>query len=277
MSDDITKISWIGKTFSQLFMRIFFKSVRGWKKRVPDNTRYFVEAGIDGSCLEGTIQESENPDTKGVIILCHPFLKYGMHYFFKNNMDLQLLSQGFHVISFNFKGFGCSTLKGHAYSDDVLSIGYLIQRNYPNLPIHLLGCSFGGFHLCHALMKDAAPFASVVLDSVPCSVNAFFKNGILATAMKWASNSKFSQSVGVKPISHSLERIGGLPVLYLYGDMDKYISQLDIDNLKRKCKGLDFARFSGCGHLEIYKKKKQCYIRIIVAYFTDNRPSKIEK
>ncbi len=271
MSDDITKISWTGKVFSKLFMRIFFKSVHGWKKRVPDNTRYFLETGIDGSCLEGAIQESEILDIKGVIILCHPFLKYGMHYFFKNNMDLQLLSQGFHVVSFNFKGFGSSTLKGHAYSDDVLSIGYLIQKNYPNLPIHLLGCSFGGFHLCHALMKDATPFASVVLDSVPCSVNAFFKTGILATAMKWASNSKLSQSVGIRPINHSLEKIGELPVLYLYGDMDKYISQLDIDNLKRKCKGLDFAQFSGCGHLEIYKKNKQCYIQIIVEYFTNNQ------
>jgi pimeloyl-ACP methyl ester carboxylesterase len=268
------EINRAGKFFSTLFIRLMFKSVHGWKNRIPDRALPFTHIGRDGSCLEAAIGLTPHAHVKGVVLLCHPFLKYGMHYFFNNELDKALNDQGFHVVTFNFKGFGHSNIKGHAFYEDVLSISDLIKRQFPHLPLHLLGCSFGGFQLSHALARDGSLFNSVVLDSVPCSVTTYFKNGLLGPAMKMLSNSKIAQATGTMAVKHALSKVSKLPIAFLYGSQDKYAPQQDIDELKAQCKDIVFMKFDGSDHLENYKKHKQAYIQFVVQFFTENtRPS----
>jgi len=197
-------VSWLTKKFSLVFMRVMFSAVHGWKKKVPVELEYIQVEGCDGSTLEGAIRQADTSAPKGVVLLCHPFLKYGMHYFFKNGMDQSLTSHGFDVISFNFKGFGRSNIRGHAFYEDIFSATNYIKQRYPDLPIFLLGCSFGGFHLSHALARNSKDFTSVVLDSVPCSVSVYFKQGLLSLAMNWISKSKLGDHTGTTPIKGSL-------------------------------------------------------------------------
>lgn len=260
---------WLAVTFSKLFIRVMFRHVQGWKKDVPSRAESFIEVGSDGSRLEGASVSTTTVHPRGVVLMCHPFLKYGMHYFFESNLDKELLSQGYHVVTFNFKGFGRSTIGGHAFADDVLAIARRISRQFPMLPIHLLGYSFGGYHLSHALARDSTPFTSAVLDSVPISVRSYFTRGPLRIAMRWISGSRLAVPTGTGPIDLSLSSVHNLPIAYLYGRDDRYISEADIVELTHSCNTLRVIGFDNCRHLENHKKHRDRYFEEILGFFTN--------
>lgn len=255
-----------GIALSKLFMRVMFRHVHGWKSAIPDRTTGFVEVGRDGSRLEGALRPSDLEPARGVVMLCHPFLKYGMHYFFENRIDMELAAAGYHVVAFNFKGFGNSTIRGHAFASDVLSIADRIAREYPGLPIHLLGCSFGGYHLAHALARESGAFASAVLDSVPVSVRSYFTRGPLKLGMHWISGGRLSGPTGTCAIDGSLGRAGSLPIAYLHGTQDRFLPGPAVEALGRVSPRIEFFAFDDCAHLEAHKKDRQRYFQTVLAF-----------
>lgn len=267
MKPDEQRIGRGGITLSMLFMRLMFRSVQGWKQDVPAGVHSFVEIARDGSQLEGATLTCRAKAAKGVVLLCHPFLKYGMHYFLEHGFDRELRAHGYHVVIFNFKGFGRSNINGHAFSDDVLSIAARITREYPDLPLHLLGCSFGGYHLSHALARDPSAFSSAVLDSVPISVRNYFTRGVLKLAMRWISGSALARPTGTCAIVDSLDQLHGLPIAYLYGEQDKYIPSNAASQLAKVCGSMEFFSFDDCRHLEAHKKHRERYFRIVLDFF----------
>ena len=264
------KSSIVARPFSKLFITIMFKSVHGWTQDIPNKAEHFYHLCADGSRLEGAVHYTQEVSPKGVVILCHPFMKYGMHYFIKNQLDIKLAALGFHVVLFNFKGFGQSKINGHAFYDDILSIGRFTQCQFPNIPIHVLGTSFGGFHLAHALGEDNSLFKSVVLDSVPCSVTVFFKKGLQAKAMKWLSNSKLAPTTGTQPIKYPLNRTFHVPIAFLYGVEDMFIQENDVQELKNRCEHIELFSFPNCGHLGIFKTHQQQCLKLITEFFLKN-------
>lgn len=258
---------WPGVAICRLFSRVMFRQVQGWKRDVPAHAAAFVEVSRDGSRLEGASVRTTAMQPRGVVMLCHPFLKYGMHYFFENKLDQAFLDQGYHVVAFNFKGFGRSTIGGHAFADDVLAIARRVTQDNPGLPVHLVGCSFGGYHLAHALARDATPFTSAVLDSVPVSVRSYFTRGPLRHAMRWISGSRLAVPTGTCAIDHSLQSVRHLPVAYFYGLNDRFIPAASVAGLKRDCGTLHMVGFEGCRHLENHKNHRDRYFEEIFAFF----------
>jgi alpha-beta hydrolase superfamily lysophospholipase len=267
MSKNEQSTGWLGIAISKLFIRVMFRQVQGWKRDVPKRAAGFVEIARDGSRLEGASLRTCAMHPRGVVLLCHPFLKYGMHYFFENNLDQAFLEQGYHVVAFNFKGFGRSTIGGHAFADDVLAIARRVSRDNPGLPIHLVGCSFGGYHLSHALARDATPFTSAVLDSVPISVRSYFTRGPLRLAMRWISGSRLAVPTGTCAIDHSLRGVRHLPIAYFYGRNDHFIPDASVTGLSQECEALHVVGFEGCRHLENHKKHRDRYFEEIFDFF----------
>lgn len=227
----------------------------------------FVEVGRDGSHLEGASLRTTVVRPRGVVLLCHPFLKYGMHYLLKNKFDHEFLAQGYHVIVFNFKGFGRSTFGGHAFADDVFAIARRVSRDFPGLPIQLLGCSSGGYHLSHALARDSMPFTSAVLDSVPISVRSYFTRGPLRIAMRWISGSNLAVPTGTCSIDLSLRGVRDMPITYLYGRNDYYIPEAGVTELAKSCRSLQVIGFDSCRHLETHKKHRERYFEEVLGFF----------
>lgn len=274
MSQNPHAISRAGSVISRLFMRVMFRPVQGWKQAVPERATAFVEHAADGSRLEGALRLAHGQPPRGVVLLCHPFLKYGMHYFFESRLDDAFAGHGFHVVSFNFKGFGRSTISGHAFADDVLAIARRIRREHPGLPLHLLGCSFGGYHASHALARDASLFSSVVLDSVPVSVRSYFRRGLLSIAMRWISGSGLARATGTCAIDQSLGQVTArLPIAYLHGTRDRYIDDTSIAELAHACPRMEFFDFDGCGHLEGHKKLRDRYLAVALDVFARATPA----
>jgi alpha/beta superfamily hydrolase len=92
----------------------------------------------------------EVPDAQGVVLVCHPNPVQGGTMLNKVVSTLQRTARdgGYHTLRFNYRGVGASAGShdmGTGEVDDAEAVAAWLQEKYPNLPVTLLGFSFGGF------------------------------------------------------------------------------------------------------------------------------------
>lgn len=92
----------------------------------------------------------EVPDAQGVALVCHPNPVQGGTMLNKVVSTLQRTARdrGYHTLRFNYRGVGASAGShdmGTGEVDDAEAVAAWLQEKYPNLPVTLLGFSFGGF------------------------------------------------------------------------------------------------------------------------------------
>jgi alpha-beta hydrolase superfamily lysophospholipase len=275
------KAGFWSRRFGKVLMSCLFRPLFGWrsdKVRDARDLQHFEHVGGDGSCLAGALCESGQAQVKAVVILCHPFLKFGMSYFFKNNYHEWLSQAGYHVVGFNFKGFGRSTVEGMSFSEDVISMAQWSRQRYPDLPVHLLGISFGAFHGIHAIASGRAVFDSALFDSVPATLTHFFGKGLVGAVMRSMSKSRWADVTGTKAIFRSLPLPAALPRLFLFGDQDAYITQDELGKVRRSCGADNVRMYRDCGHLGIRKAFPAEYIAAVTQFFDANsapRPAQL--
>src|SRR5947209_674623 len=153
----------------------------------------------DGTCLEGAILDA-GASARGVVVLCHPLLRYGYHYFLRKGLAQWAAKAGFHAVLFNFQGIGRSALGGLCFADDVVGAFAWARSRFPHLPVHLLGLSFGGYHAAHALPRLDGAVASAALDSVPPRIGNFFRSGPLSWLMRALSRSPWAGATGTRAV-----------------------------------------------------------------------------
>lgn len=254
--------------FGTILMRVLFTPLFGWTATLPEEVKSIDIEGVDGSSLEGGITESTAGEVQGVVILSHPFIKYGLHYFIKKNLHAKLAAAGYHVIFFNFKGFGSSKVNGPSFYDDVSSTYAWAASKYPDLNINLLGWSFGGYHSVHALKKHPLPFSSVVFDSVPFTIERFFKRGFMAKGLKSILMfRRLAEITGVKEIETTLSELKEHRILYLYGSDDPFITEDDLREFRKtQTPNLELMEFDSCGHNELYDYDQQAYLDLVIGF-----------
>jgi len=92
----------------------------------------------------------EVPDARGIALVCHPNPVQGGTMLNKVVSTLQRTARdcGYHTLRFNYRGVGASAGShdmGAGEVDDAEAVVAWLQERYPDLPITLLGFSFGGF------------------------------------------------------------------------------------------------------------------------------------
>lgn len=221
----------------------------------------------DRSNLEAHWQMTELEPCHGIVILCHPFLKYGLHYYLRNGLAQALVGRGFHVLGFNFKGFGLSHFKGAKFSDDVGGAVDWVKLRSPELPVFLLGSSFGGFHAAHALAKGLDGMVSAaVFDSVPPQVSNFFKSGVAGVAMRFLSRSRWREESGTENLHDAWPLIKTTPTLLIYGALDRYMGAEDFHRLKAQSH-LKLKIYAHSDHLEVYKHMPDEFVELVANFF----------
>ena len=100
----------------------------------------------------GTLQALYQPltDARGIALVCHPNPSEGGTMLNKVVSTLQRTARdsGLATLRFNYRGTGQSTGEhdlGSGEVDDAQAALAWLQEQYPNLPIYLMGFSFGGF------------------------------------------------------------------------------------------------------------------------------------
>ena len=256
----------MGSLAGGILMRTLFRPVFGWRGDGLAGLEPFVHTGADGSWLAGAVYTSRRVPARGVVLLCHPFLKYGMHWFFNHGYHEWLADAGYHVVGFDFKGFGRSTVGGMSFAEDVIALGEWARDCWPELPVHVLGASFGAFHALHAIATGRTAFASVVCDSVPATVARFFGGGVTGAVMRGMSTSRWADATGTRPIFRSLPLPHGLPRLFLFGGADPFITPAEVERLREACGPSNVRVYPDCGHLEVRKAFPGAYRGAILGF-----------
>lgn len=89
-------------------------------------------------------------EARGVALICHPNPVQGGTMLNKVVSTLQRTARdaGYHTLRFNYRGVGASAGShdmGSGEVDDAEAVAHWLRARYPDLPLTLLGFSFGGF------------------------------------------------------------------------------------------------------------------------------------
>jgi alpha-beta hydrolase superfamily lysophospholipase len=220
----------------------------------------------DGTALEGAVLAAA-PGAQGVVVLCHPLLRYGYHYFLRGGLARWVAGAGFHAVLFNFQGIGRSALGGLCFADDVVgAVGWARER-FPGLPVHLAGLSFGGYHAAHALPRLDGAVAGAVLDSVPPRIGNVFQSGPASWLMRALSWSPWAAATGTRPVVASLARVRQTPLLLVYGDTDEYCPPTDVIRLAAAVPAARLECLPGTGHMDGFLTRREAYTSALLAHW----------
>lgn len=105
---------------------------------------------IDGPSGQLEALSLEVAEARGVALICHPNPVQGGTMLNKVVSTLQRTARdaGYHTLRFNYRGVGASAGShdmGSGEVDDAEAVAHWLRERYPELPLTLLGFSFGGF------------------------------------------------------------------------------------------------------------------------------------
>jgi uncharacterized protein len=112
------------------------------------NMKFTIPAG--SVQLEATLRKPRNGVPRGAAILCHPHPLHGgtMHNRVIYRAGEAAMTAGFEALRFNFRGVGASTGsfdQGIGEREDVSSAVSWLEKKSPDLPLALIGYSFGAW------------------------------------------------------------------------------------------------------------------------------------
>ena len=170
-------------TFHRLGKKLFFGRFQRtwrWPKDVPEaDWERLTFPSPNGARLAGIFGTSRNGQTKGAVVLAHPMTAGAKGFWLKHGHAELLRSSGFHVLAFDFNGFGESESADFDYPGDVLAAGQYLRQRFPALPLAVVGASFGaGYAMC-AMARDGHPFGAAVLEATFPSLPYYWRPYLL--------------------------------------------------------------------------------------------------
>ena len=135
-----------------------------------------------GATLAGLFGEAEGIPL-GTIVLAHPMGRAAKGHWLKNGLAMSLRARGFHVLAFDFNGFGESGEGNFRYPLDVIAAGNWLQERFPDSSIGVHGASFGAAWALCACAMDDHPFDWAVLENPFTTLGEFWVRYKLANAV----------------------------------------------------------------------------------------------
>jgi pimeloyl-ACP methyl ester carboxylesterase len=112
---------------------------------------------------------------KGTVVMAHHLWPRAKGYFLTYGHARMLRNAGYHVLVFDFNGFGESPSVGFDYDEEVCAAGQEAARRAPGLPVGLLAQCFGaGWGAMKAIAELDHPFQALVAVSPYASVQEYF-------------------------------------------------------------------------------------------------------
>ena len=148
--------------------KIFFRRLQKpwrWPDSIPQDDWERVRFPNRGGVQLAAVLGAARGNPKGGVVLAHPMTLATKGFWLKQGHAAFLREAGFHVLAFDFNGFGESESSDYDFPGDVIAAGEYLGKRVAPLPLSVAGCSFGaGYTMC-ALADDAHPFRAAVLES----------------------------------------------------------------------------------------------------------------
>jgi pimeloyl-ACP methyl ester carboxylesterase len=203
------------------FFGRFMKPWR-WPADVPQEGWERVRiASESGSRLHAIVQEV--PGARGVVVCAHPMGLAAKGFWLRYGHAQALLAAGYHVVAYDFNGFGESPSTNFDYPLDAMAVGLWARERFPGLPVHALCASFGGNNTLSAIARPDFPYDSVVAEGVAPSLPQFWKAYPVAHAV--LELSRLVAPAGerkIRPVAHLPHARPGVRLLLISSHADTW-------------------------------------------------------
>ncbi|QPF75372.1 alpha/beta hydrolase [Roseateles sp. DAIF2] len=125
--------------------------------------------------LAAVLRETRLLPARGVVVCAHPMGLASKGFWLRNGHAARLLEAGFHVLAFDFNGFGESESTNFDWPADVVAVGQWARQRYPGLPVHALTASFGAMNIINAMPRADFPFERIVAEGCAPNLPMFWK------------------------------------------------------------------------------------------------------
>jgi pimeloyl-ACP methyl ester carboxylesterase len=171
---------------SQLKKPLFGRFMKEWRwpQDVPADGWLPVRiASASHASLAAIVKRTTVEPARGIVVCAHPMGLAAKGFWLRNGHADALLGEGFHVLAFDFNGFGESASTNFDYTADVLAAGRWAKDRFPGLPVHALTASFGAMNTISAMGLPGFAYERVVAEGCANSLPAFWKAYPFAYAM----------------------------------------------------------------------------------------------
>jgi len=174
---------WWHRQLKKPFFGRFMRPWR-WPADVPQLgwMRHRIASGSHAS-LAALLRETDAQPARGVVVCAHPMGLAAKGFWLRNGHADALLAAGFHVVAFDFNGFGESPSTNFDWPADALAVGRWARDRYAGLPVHALAASFGAMNTINAIAHADFPYERVVAEGCPPNLPMFWKAYPLAHAV----------------------------------------------------------------------------------------------
>jgi alpha-beta hydrolase superfamily lysophospholipase len=174
------------------------------------------------SRLSAVLRLAPQP-ARGVVVCAHPMGLAAKGFWLRQGHAQALLDAGYHVLAYDFNGFGESPSTNFDYPLDAIAAGAWARQRFPGLPVHALCASFGAINTLSAISHRAFPYDSVIAEGCPPTLPQFWKAYPFAHAVlqlsRWIAPAGERK---IRPIAHLPEARAGLPVLLIHSRADRW-------------------------------------------------------
>ncbi|AEG91998.1 alpha/beta hydrolase [Ramlibacter tataouinensis] len=214
------------------FFGRFMKAWR-WPADVPQDGWERVRIASPSHCSLAAVLKPA-PQARGVVVCAHPMGLAAKGFWLRYGHAQALHGAGYHVLAFDFNGFGESPSTNFGYPQDVMAAGQWARQRFPGLPVHALAASFGAMNTLDAIDDPRFPFDSVVAEGCAPSLAQFWKaypfaHAVLQLARRIAPASERR----LRPSAHLPQAKPGVPLLLIHSRADRWTPVAFGDELER--------------------------------------------
>lgn len=123
-----------------------------------------VERTAGSGVLTGTWYPAAG-ETRGAVLLLHPWLPWGKSYFYRRGRIQALRAAGYACLALDFPGFGGSGPRAGFLDRDVEAGLDFLRRRAGGLPLHVWGVSSGGYW-AHLVLSRTDGVAGAMFEDV---------------------------------------------------------------------------------------------------------------
>jgi uncharacterized protein len=179
----VNSLRWWGyKQLKRPFFGRFMKPWR-WPQGVPMDGWQSVRIASDSHAPLAAVHRNTSHPAQGVVVLAHPMGLACKGFWLRGGHADRLLAAGFHVLAFDFNGFGESPSTNFDWPADVIAAGQFARRHWPGLPVHAVAASFGAMRTLDAIDRPNFPFDRVVAEGCAPSLPQFWRHYPMAYAV----------------------------------------------------------------------------------------------
>lgn len=264
--------AWKRRAFDLLKKPFFGRFQRPWRfpeGARPEDYERFEVRNPHGGRLQGLLRLTSAP-VRGVLLLAHPMGFAAKGFFIKYGHVELFTAAGYHCAMFDFNGFGESESTSFEYPSDLLAAAHWTRARFPELPLGVVGASFGAMRAIEAGSAPDCPFSVIVAEAAAASLPEFWRQYPLPYFVLQAL--KLVQPAGerrLRPEAQIRRFPAGHQVLLIHSREDRFTPPAQGDKLAAAAPahvGLERLVLERGEHTHVLRDDREAYVGAVLPF-----------